>query len=239
MAHEATVRRRTALGAVTVQTVLGAVGATALTLAALVACSSSSSGASSITVDAVHTAAGKLGKAGGACPLGLDVNAALKTAGVSGTAAPDTQGGPEATGTTPETADAGSPSQQYGFSMIQCSYVITDGATTTNLDVNLGAMAGKSGAVVNILAPLISRDGHVAVSDLRTFLTPPFKSSQSRETPGRATAIYSQLSGSGSGVGLELGTSLAPNEDATPALSGPALQRFATALTGHLQLSKS
>jgi hypothetical protein len=227
-------------GAVAFRTAAGAVGAAVLTVATLGGCTSSSKapGASGLTTDAVHTAAGKLGSAGGACPLGLDVNAALKAAGVAGTAAPDTRGGPAAEGTTPEKADAGAQAKQYGFSLIRCSYVITDDGTTTDLAVNVGALpSDKKNTVAAILWPIIERDGGLGPADLQTFLGTPFTAGQSKVTPGKGTAVYSQLSGSGSGVGLEVGAALQPAGSTTPpALSGSALQMFATTLATQILL---
>lgn len=195
-------------------------------------------GGSTLTVDAVHTAAGKLGSTGGSCPLGLDVNAALKAAGVSGTATPDTANGPAATGETPETAGDGSPSKQYGFSLIQCGYVVTDGGTTTVLGVNLGAMAGKSTGIANLLGPVIQRDGRISVGDLKTFLSVPFRTGQTKVTSGMGTAVYAQLTGSNTGnIGLEAGTRLQPDEsDGAPALSGPALEKFAMAIAAQVHM---
>ena len=233
--------RRTASGATAFRTGAGAVGTAMLSVVVLGACASSHSGAAGAggtTPDAVHAAAAKLGSAGGACPLGLDVNAALKAAGVSGTAAPDTASGPAADGTTPETAEAGDPAKQYDFSLIRCSFVITDGATTTGLAVNLGAVpSGQSGTVANILGPILARDGGLAPADLQGFLGTPFAAGQSKVTPGKGTAFYSQLTGSGSGVGLEVGATPTPASDGTaPALSGAALQKFATTLAAQIHL---
>jgi hypothetical protein len=249
VAHGAEAGRRVAIGGVTLRTVGGAVAAAVLAGAALGACSSkgssspsagsgSSTGAvsSGITVDAVHAAAAKLGSAGGDCPLGLDVNAALKAAGVSGTAAPDTQNGPAADGLTPETSDGNGPPKQYSFSMIECSYVVTDGGTTTGLAVRLGAMpAGKGDTVANLLGPRIASDGRLSTADLRTFLSTSFTAGQSKVTPGAGTAVYSQLTGSGSGVGIEV-SSLPPDNTATPALSGTALEKVTTTLAGQVHV---
>ena len=235
----------------------GAVAAAVLAVAALGACSSKGSspsagsgtgsssktggtGTGGISVDAVHAAAAKLGSAGGDCPLGLDVDAALKAAGASGTAAPDTRNGSAADGSTPETSDAGSPGKQYSFSLIDCYYVITSGGTTTDLAVRLGAMPetpGKNTAVVTILAPRIQADGHLTMADLQSFLSAPFTAGQSKVTPGAGTAVYSQLAGSGSGVGLEVAI-LSPSSGGTtpPALSGTVLEKAATTLAAQIHL---
>ena len=238
----------TGTGAVGGTTLRHAIALTAAVLLAamLGACSSKGSSSSTgsgsgstangtISVDAVHAAAAKLGSAGGACPLGLDVNAALKAAGASGTAAPDTQSGPAAVGSTPETADAGSPVKQYSFSTIECSYVITAGSTTTDLTVRLGAMpSGEADTVAALLAPWISRDGRLTSADLQSFLSAKFTAGQTKVTPGAGTAVYTQLVGTGTGVGVEVATADSDSPTATPALNGAALEKVATTLAAQI-----
>jgi hypothetical protein len=126
-----------------------------------------------VSVDAVRLAAAKAGPAPKDCPLGVDVPATLRAAGVDQQAKLDTA---EATASkTDKPAADPIAAQQGGMSAIDatagaeiaCYYTLGD----DKVDVYLVAIRVKGAAA--LLAPIIARDAHVKLPDLPKYVAPP------------------------------------------------------------------
>ena len=198
----------------------GVTGTTVLTVLsiALTACGGSDS---KVSVDKLQKAAdAAVAAPANPCPLGFDVNAALKKAKVAGTATPTkgTDSGAKAVDADSATsASADSALKQFGGAMITCTYTLSGGgsleATVT------GVQHPKA---INLLAPLLQRDGHIASSDLTTVITQKLTAGKAVLTPGGGLAAIDKIDASGGDAILEVTTTADdPQTDHGPLMGEP------------------
>jgi hypothetical protein len=137
------------------------------------ACTSDDEPENALSVDAVRQAAGDAGTSPENCPLDIDVPAALRSAGVDGSARLDSA--TAEVSERDEPADDPLAAQQQGMAPldaaaganIECHYLVGD----EELDVQL--VVTRSEGAVNMLAPQIVADAGMAMSDLEDFLASP------------------------------------------------------------------
>lgn len=201
--------------------------ALAVVTAALAACGSSDS---KVSVDKLQQIADKAKAAPTEpCPVSLDINAALKKAGVSGTAMPDPgSDDPDAHPVDAESATGvkdGSPLQSFGGGMITCTYKLSTGgyveATLTGV---------RHGKAVALMAPMLSRDGEIATGDLEKVVTQKYDAGKAVLTPGAGLAAVVVLKASGGDVALEVTTETGGNSDEKNPIVGEQLHKLAEEL---------
>jgi hypothetical protein len=133
------------------------------------ACTSDDEPGNARTVDAVRQAVSEAGPAPEKCPL-VDVPAALRAAGVDGSARLDSA--TAEVSQSEEPADDPLAAQQQGTppleaaagANVECHYLVGE----DELDVNL--MVTRSEGAVNLLAPLIVSESGMAMTELQDFL---------------------------------------------------------------------
>jgi hypothetical protein len=137
------------------------------------ACTSDDEPGNALSVDTVREAAGKAGTSPENCPLDVDLPAALRSAGVDGSARLDSASAEVSQSDEP--ADDPLAAQQQGTppleaaagALVECHYLVGD----EELDVQL--VVTRSEGAVNMLAPQIVADAGMAMSDLEDFLASP------------------------------------------------------------------
>lgn len=134
------------------------------------ACTSEGEPENALSVDAVRQAVGAAGTSPENCPLGIDVPAALESAGVGLSARLDSA--TAEVSESDEPADDPLAAQQQGMAPleaaaganVECRYRVGD----DELDVHL--VVTRTEGAVNVLAPRIVADAGMAMSDLEDFL---------------------------------------------------------------------
>lgn len=169
-------------------------------MSALTACGGSDP---KVSVDNVQKAAdAAIANPDAACPIGLDLNAALKKAGVPATATPS--------GTSPgdhpvdaeSATGAGSDAALKRFGgggMITCSYQLSSGGF-----VDATLVGVKKPRAIGILAPVLARDGHLVTGELRRFIGQKFDTGKALLTPDDGLAAVVVLKASGGDAALEV-----------------------------------
>lgn len=208
----------------------GRTGVTTLSILslALTACGSSDS---KVSVDKLQKAADKaIATPSNPCPLGLDVNAALKKSKVPLTATPATSSGNDSItravdADSATTASDDSPLKQFGAAMITCPYTLSGGGS-----MKVTVTGARKGKAINLMAPLLQRDGEIARSDLEAFLTQKLTAGKAVLSPGGGLAAIIELDASGGDVLLEVTTRAEdPQADRGPVVGEP-LREVAAAL---------
>ena len=190
------------------------------------------SSGSKVSVDAVHQAADKLVAAPTApCPLGLDVNAALKSAGISTAATPGADGSPAAEGESDRNGLAGSSGVQQHAAMVTCHYTLSGGV---GLDVNLTAV-GKGSAIL-ILAPVLARDGHLTVTEIQALVSRKIDAGSTVATPDGGYAAISKLHASGGDAILEARAVAATGGTDSGLVTGEPLRKLTAALADQVRI---
>jgi hypothetical protein len=162
----------------------------AATTVAIISLAECGSSGPALSVDAVHTSADKLvASPNGACPLGLDVPAAMKDAGV---AAAVTPASPAASGDTDKSVGADSPLVKTGGAMIECDYEAASGA---GLKVVL--LAVRTGQARSLLAPLIAHDSKLSHAELEAMFGDKFVTGTTVLSPSGGTSALARLKVSG------------------------------------------
>ncbi|NUP54134.1 MAG: hypothetical protein HOW97_43480 [Catenulispora sp.] len=201
--------------------------ALAVATTALAACGSSDS---KVSVDKLQQAADKAHAAPTApCPVGFDVDAALKKAGLSGTATPDPgSNDPDAhpvDAVSATDAKDGSPFQSFGGAMITCTYKLSTGgyleATVTGV---------RHGKAVALMAPMLSRDGEIASHDLEKVVTQKYDAGKAVLMPGDGLAAVVARKASGGDVALEVTTETGGDPDAKKPIIGEQLRKLSEEL---------
>ena len=204
--------------------------ASAVMSTAVTACGSSDS---KIAVDKVQKAAdAAIATPTEPCPLGIDVNAALKKAGIAATATPDPgsldSGAHAVDAVSSAQAADGSPFKTFGGGgMITCTYKLSPGsyveATLTGV---------RNGKAVNLMAPMLQRDGRLARSDLEKFLSQKSDTGKALLTAGEGLAAVVNLKASGGDAALEVKSYTLSSSDpeAKPPIVGEPLRKLAEAL---------
>jgi hypothetical protein len=204
-----------------------AILALAVATAALAACGSSDS---KVSVDKLQQAADKAKAAPTEpCPVGFDINAALKKAGVSGTAVPDSgSDDPDAHPVDAESATDvkdGSPLQTFGGGMITCTYKLSTGgyveATLTGV---------RHGQAVALMAPVLSRDAEISTGDIEKVVTQKYDAGKAVLMPGAGLAAVVALKASGGNAALEVTSTTGGGNDEKNPIVGEQLRNLAEEL---------
>ncbi|NUR59674.1 MAG: hypothetical protein HOV87_13545 [Catenulispora sp.] len=137
------------------------------------------------------------------CPLGLDLNAALKKAGIAATATPSTGTDPDdhpvdaVSGTG---AKSDTPIARFGGGgMITCSYALSTGGS-----VEATLTGVHKPRAIGVIAPVLARDGQLAVGELREFIGRKFDAGKAVLTPDDGLAAVVVLKASGGDAILEV-----------------------------------
>lgn len=202
--------------------------------AALAGCGSS---ASKISADKVQQAADQaINTQTTQCPLGIDINAALKKAGVAATATPaagaQTDSGEPAVyaeSATKEKDD--SPLKQRGGALITCTYVLSTGGS-----VQARLIAVHTGTAIALMAPQLQHDAEISVSDLRDLVTRKLEAGKPVVTPGPGLAAIAKLDASGGDALLETTSINAQSSDETGPIVGDPLGKLTEALAKQIHL---
>lgn len=190
-----------------------------------------------VSVDKLQQAADKaIAAPTSACPLGFDVNAALKKAGVAATATPGDPTDPTALTVDADSAtsaDAGSIIKQRGGAMITCSYTLSGGGS-----LNATLLGIRTGLAMPVLAPMLNHDARLEMSTLATFISQKFKAGKAVVTPGAGLAAVAKLDGSGGDVLLEVTTDATgpDNADQDGPITGEPLGKLTAALAEQVRV---
>lgn len=220
-----------------------AVAGTAGLLLAVASCSSSGdvTGAGSLSYDHVRSTAQGLAKTG-PCPFGLDLPAALKSAGIDRPVTPGAKDEP-AVGTDLGNGKPGEP-WPSGVSAppsmpsipatppsawVTCTYTV--GSTPVRIDL---LAIPENGPVVNMMLPSIQRAGNLGVDQLKQFADEQPTAGRTKVTPGAASVGVARVAAKGKGdIALTLSQDTV-NATLEPALTGEALRKATEQLAAQL-----
>ncbi|MFL6109841.1 MAG: hypothetical protein ACJ786_00585 [Catenulispora sp.] len=182
---------------------VAAIAVSAVLTTALAACGGGSD--AKVSIDNMQKTADKMIAAGdtNSCPLGFDVNAALKKAGITATAKPsDGAHSPLAAYAESATnATRLSPLYQRGGAVINCAYTLSSGGS---LKATLfGVRVFKA---MPIVAPQLSHDAQAEVSELDSFISKKLDTGKAMVTPGDGRAAIEALDTAGGDAVLEVTT---------------------------------
>jgi hypothetical protein len=206
----------------------GVTGIVALTVlsTALTACGGSEA---KVSVDKLRQAADKaIAAPSNPCPLGLDVNSALKKAGIGGTAAPGAAPNSDTPAVDAESATNAkddAPLKLRGGAMITCTYALSGGgfvqATVTGV---------HNGTAIALMAPLLARDGELKMSDLESFVTRKLDTGKAVVSPEAGLVSVAELDASGGDALLEVTTAAADHSADHGPVVGEPLRKLTEAL---------
>lgn len=191
--------------------------------AGLTACGSSDS---KVSVDNLQKAADAVAATPTApCPAGIDLDAALKKAGIAATAKPGDADDPATLAMSPDKALAGSPLKIAGASVITCNYTLSTGGTV--VAIVAGAHTGKA---ITVIAGMLRADSDASTSEVDTFVAQKFSTGKPVLVPGGKVAVV-ELDASGGDAVLDV-TSYSSDKgnDAKNAITGEPLRKLAEAL---------
>lgn len=191
---------------------------------ALAACGGSDQ---KVSIDNLQKAADKAITAQtGPCPLGLDVDAALKKAGITATAAlgngPDPATAVVAGSATNATRE--SPFYLRGGAMITCSYTLSSGGSVSTTLVGL-----RNAQAMTVLAPQLSRDSELTMDVLATFIGQKFDAGKVMVAPGDRAAVV-RLDASGGNAIMEVTTLGSDGYEKPGPILGEPLRKLTEAL---------
>lgn len=219
----------------TVIAVLATVAITGVTTTGLAACGSGGSSQGSVTTADVTAAQTRITSATSPCPFPLDVAAAAKKAGVTGTVTAGGEDGTTADGSvhpaeaaqpmpaniTPEPGMPSSLPARPAWTDVECDYRV--GGVT--LDVLIAAIP-EANSAINMLVPVLERDSQSDMAGLTAFVKSVPKPGDVRLGPGTIPAAVIRLPVKGSGdvamlVGQEAKDGTAPlSSDAIRSMTG-------------------
>jgi hypothetical protein len=216
--------------------VVGGVPALAVSAALAMALTACGSSGSKVSVNTLKQAADKVIAAPASpCPLGIDIDAALKKAGVASTATP---GATTATGTLIPAAQAESPSdagddsslEQQDGALITCTYTLSSGGFVETTVVGV-----QNGSAISVLTTRLSVDGDLGPT-VETFERQKFDTGKAVVTPREGRAAVVELGGDGGDVMLEARTIDARGAGYVGPISGEKLRALTEALGKQLHL---
>ncbi|MFJ9946439.1 hypothetical protein [Kitasatospora sp. NPDC091207] len=219
------------------------VAGTAGLLLGTAACSSSGgvTGTGSLSYDHVRsTAQGLAGT--DPCPFGLDLPAALKSAGIDRPVTPGAKDEPAVgtdlgNGKPPEPWPSGVSAPPGMASIpatppsawVTCTYTV--GATPVRIDL---LAVPENGPVVNMMLPSIQRAGNLGVDQLKQFADEQPTAGRTKVTPGAASVGVARVAAKGKGdIALTLSQDTV-NATLEPALTGEALRKATEQLAAQL-----
>lgn len=157
------------------------------------------------------------------CPLGLDLAAALKKAGITATTTPgegsDAEDHPvdadSATGAKPD-----APIQRFGGgAMITCSYTLSTGGF---LKIVLTGV--HKPRAIGLMAPMVAHDGRLVTGELRRFIGQKFDTGKAVLTPDDGLAAVVVLKASGGDAALEVTSDPQDHGDGKKPITGEPLR---------------
>ncbi|MER7756451.1 hypothetical protein [Kitasatospora sp. NPDC097643] len=212
------------------------------------ACTSSGGslpGAGSLSYDQVRSTAQEIGTGkAGACPFGLDLDKALRSAGIPGSVGPDPKDGTSLTGDVGEgrPPEPWPPSVSHPPAMpsipatpptaeISCGYKVDD----THVDIDLLAVP-QNGTAFNLMLPRIQRVAGIGSDQIQQAAAEQPGAGRTKLVPGgKGTAAVARIAPRGAGD-IVLVLSQEPDGGAPrPTLTGEPLRKAAEALAAQLK----
>ncbi|WP_344662851.1 hypothetical protein [Catenulispora subtropica] len=200
---------------------------------ALTACGSGSD--SKVSVDKLQQAADKaIAAPDTPCPLGFDINAALKKAGLTATATPAADPNAERPAVDAESATGAqddAPLKTRGGALITCTYSLSGGGYVQ------AALTGvRNGTAITLMAPLLQHDGDLARSDLFSFIAQKLETGKAVLTPGPGLASITKVGASGGDALLEVTTAAADHTADHRPIIGEPLRELTEALAKQVRV---